>query len=164
MVGSKEDKDLAERVLRSIRQDVGLRAYEMNVRAHEGIVHLGGIVDVLAEKMRAEDIAARVSGVVSVENDLTVCTDGQITDGDVSFEVAEELRLDPHVDIGQVYAESKEGIVHLRGDVDTLADERAAIIAAAKARGVKEVVSHLDVVGGGRLDGPSVTKIGTADG
>lgn len=158
MALSEEDRHLAERVLESIKQDASLRAYEINVTARDGVVHLGGIVDVLAEKMRAEEMAARVDGVAAVENDLTVCTDEQITDDDVNFEVSEELRLDPRVDIGRVYAESKRGVVHLYGEVGSLADRQAAITAAARARGVKEVVSHLEVTGGKGLDDPTITN------
>ena len=158
MALSEEDRHLAERVLKSIKQDAGLCAYEINVTARDGVVHLAGIVDVQAEKMRAEEIAARLDGVAAVENDLTVCADGQVTDDDVNFEVSEELRLDPRVDFGRVYAESKRGVVHLYGKVDSLADRQAAISAAARARGVKEVVSHLEVAGGKGLDDPTITN------
>ncbi len=69
--------------------------YGIKVSSSNGVVRLQGIVDVFAEKMRAEDIAARVSGVTHIENNLTVSTDGRITDEDINFEVAEELRLAP---------------------------------------------------------------------
>lgn len=157
-MGTREDEELAGRVLESIKQDKGLSAYEISVRALDGAVHLSGVVDVLVEKMRAGDIASRVTGVDSVENGLTVCTDGQITDDDVAFEVAEELRLDNNVDTSRVHGESSKGVVHLHGHVDSLAHERAAITAAARARGVKEIVSHLAVEGGDRADDPGLTS------
>lgn len=163
MGSSDDDRRLAESVLESIRQDDGLRAYEINVTARDGVVHLGGVVDVLAEKMRAEEVAAKVDGVVAVENDLAVCTDGQITDDDVDFEVSEELRLDPRVDAVRVYAESKHGVVHLYGKVDSPGDRHAAITAAARARGVKDVVSHIEVTGGNGGDDSTVTGLVRAE-
>jgi len=141
----ERDRQLTMKVLKAIRDDAGLQGYEINVTARDGVVHLGGIVDVLAEKARAEEIASGVDGVVAVENDLTVCTDGAITDADVAFEVSEELRLDPKVDTGQIYAESQRGTVHLYGKADSPVAEQAAITAASRARGVEEVVSHIRV-------------------
>ncbi|MCR4402853.1 MAG: BON domain-containing protein [Firmicutes bacterium] len=161
-----EDRRLAETVLESIRNDDGLSAYEINVSAHDGVVRLGGIVDVLAEKMRAEEVAAKVEGVVAVENDLTVCTDGQITDDDVDFEVSEELRLDPQVNVARIYAESKRGVVHLYGEADSLDRRNAAVAAAARARGVKDIVSHIKVTGederGGPIEGDRAGVKGTS--
>ncbi|MGE5594255.1 MAG: BON domain-containing protein [Betaproteobacteria bacterium] len=144
---NEEDRQLTEKVLKSIREDAGLSGYKINVTVRDGVVHLGGIVDVLAQKMRAEGIASGVDGVVAVENDLSVCTDGRITDDGVAFEVSEELRLDPNVDTGRIYAESKRGTVHLYGEANSPVAERAAVTAAARARGVKEVVSHVEAAG-----------------
>mgnify|MGYP000853429797 FL=1 len=138
-----DDKHLALRVHSSIMDDPGLRAYGIKVSSNKGVVRLQGIVDVLAEKMRAEEIASGVSGVTRIENNLTVSTDGRITDDDVNFEVAEELRLAPNVDITKVYGESKKGVVHLYGNVDEPSEAKAAVRAAAKARGVKDIVSHI---------------------
>lgn len=138
-----DDKHLALRVHSSIMDDPGLRAYGIKVSSSKGVVRLQGIVDVLAEKMRAEEIASGVSGVTRLENNLTVSTDGRITDDDVNFEVAEELRLAPNVNISKVYGESKKGVVHLYGDVDDPGEAKAAVWAAAKARGVKDIVSHI---------------------
>jgi hyperosmotically inducible protein len=138
-----DDKYLALKVHSSIMDDPGLRPYGIKVSSSKGVVRLQGIVDVFAEKMRAEDIAASVSGVTRIENNLTVSTDGRITDDDINFEVAEELRLTPNVDISKVYGDSKKGVVHLYGDVDSPDEAKAAIWAAAKARGVKDIVSHI---------------------
>ncbi len=138
-----DDKYLALKVHSSIMDDPGLRAYGIKVSSSNGVVRLHGIVDVFAEKMRAEDIAARVSGVTHIENNLTVSTDGRITDEDINFEVAEELRLAPNVDITKIYGDSKKGVVHLYGDVNHPDEAKAAVWAAAKARGVKDIVNHI---------------------
>jgi hyperosmotically inducible protein len=138
-----DDKYLGLKVHSSIMDDPGLRPYGIKVSSSKGVVRLQGIVDVFAEKMRAEEIAASVSGVTRIENNLTVSTDGRITDDDINFEVAEELRLAPNIDISRVYGDSKKGVVHLYGDVNDPGEAKAAIWAAAKARGVKDIVSHI---------------------
>lgn len=138
-----DDELLSSEIQASITADPGLRPYGIKVSSRKGIVLLEGIVDVLAEKMRAGEIASCVQGVTGIENNLTISTDGKITDSDVNFEVSEELRLAPDVDISKVYGESKKGVVHLKGDVDSPAEAKAAIWATAKARGVKDIVSHI---------------------
>lgn len=138
-----DDKYLALKVHSSIMDDPGLRVYGIKVSSSNGVVRLQGIVDVFAEKMRAESIAVRVSGATHIENNLTVSTDGRMTDEDINFEVAEELRLAPDVDITKVHGDSKKGVVHLYGDVDHPDEAKAAVWAVAKARGVKDIVSHI---------------------
>ena len=138
-----DDKHLALKVHSSIMDDPGLRAYGIKVSSREGVVRLQGIVDVFAEKMRAEEIASGISGATRIENNLTVSTDGRMRDEDVNFEVAEELRLAPDIDISRIYGDSKKGVVHLYGDAESPDEAKAAVWAAAKARGVKDIVSHI---------------------
>ena len=153
-----DDKYLALKAHSSIMDDPGLRPYGIKVSSNKGVVRLQGIVDVFAEKIRAEDIAASVNGVTRIENNLTVSTDGRVTDDDIDFEVAEELRLAPNVDISRVYGDSKKGVLHLYGDVDSPDEAKAAIWAAAKARGVKDIVSHIAGTRGTEITGRSIPR------
>ena len=47
------------------------------------------------------------------------------------------------MDISKIYGESKKGVVHIHGEVGSRHEAEAAIWAAAKARGVKDIVSHI---------------------
>lgn len=155
---ARNDDKISKKVLAAIKQDVELRAYHYNVDTIDGEVHLQGVVDVLAEKERAGEIARGVEGVTGVENGLTVSTDGAITDSDVEFEVAEELHLDHRFDAARISAESHKGAVHLRGEVKTLAEAEAAKEAASRARGAKQVISELKVGAGERVDDATLTN------
>ncbi|HHV62618.1 MAG TPA: BON domain-containing protein [Firmicutes bacterium] len=129
----------------ALEDDEGMRPYGINVEARGGKVRIWGIVDTLSEKNRAEEIARSIPGVVEVENDITISTDGEISDSGVEFEAREELAAEPGVDLRDVGAYSGGGIVILKGEVETEAEKQAAIRAASKARGVREVVTQLRV-------------------
>ena len=142
----KQDQELTDKVQSLINSDQDLAGYLVQGRSRGGIIHLQGIVDVLAEKYRAEELLKQIPGVVGVENGITVSTDGDINDQSVEFEVNEEINADPRVQLKEVEVQSDSGVVHLRGEVRTLAEAKAAEVAASRSRGVKEVVSELRVV------------------
>ena len=153
MTGNEEK--LAARVLREL-DEAGLGAYGLKARCSGSLLTLQGIVDVLAEKIRAEEIAGRIPGIGRVENAITVCTDGSVDDEDVAMEVAEELAADPaRTGVG---AEVSGGCVKLVGQVPTAAAAASAIAAAAKARGVREVASELSLAPEAATDDPSLVN------
>ncbi|HEY8344148.1 MAG TPA: BON domain-containing protein, partial [Bacillota bacterium] len=116
----------------------------LQVRERDGTVYLQGVVDVFAEKEEAERLIRNIPGVKRVENGITVCTDGAINDEDIQFEVSEELLGDPQVP-ETVGSEVVKGRVRLVGEVKNLAEKEAAIKAAGRARGVREVNSELQI-------------------
>lgn len=139
------DRDLTGKIRAALARENLLRPYDLKVKVVDTVAHLQGIVDVLTEKTRAGEVARAVAGVTSVDNAITVCTDGAIDDGDVLFEVSEELRADPRLE--HLGAEVHNGSVRLMGQVDTLTDEAHAIRVASSARGVREVHSDLRIEG-----------------
>ena len=140
---SNPDEKLARQVEAKLREDRGLGSYGLKVSVHQGKVTLQGVVDVLADKKRARKLAAEVPGVRSVEDAITLSTDGTIDDADVQMEVAEELAADPRVDPRQIGARVEGGVVHLEGRAPYQGMVRAAVEAGARARGVRDVVSHV---------------------
>lgn len=152
---TQDEAELAARVQEALAR-AGLGCYALKVRCQGRTVRLQGIVDVLAEKLAAGDIAGRVPGAAAIENDITVCTDGPIDDGDVAAEVAEELAIDP--DGLPVGAAIRGGRVRLRGKVATAAAAADAVIAASMARGVREVTSEIKLADGAARDDPSLVN------
>lgn len=140
-----QDKGLTDRVQSILDADQDLSGYDVRALARNGVIYLEGIVDVLAEKWRASQLASQIAGVEKIDNAITISTDGQINDKSVEFEVAEELNADPRVQLKDVEIVSKQGTVHLKGKVRTLSEAHAAVSSAAKSRGVKQVVNQLVV-------------------
>lgn len=141
--GEEVERELEQAVRAAIEADPGMKGYDVQVKARGGEVVLTGVVDVLAEKERLRSIAAAVPGVERVEEDIAVSTDGALDDRDVEMEVSEELAAHPALDLKDVGVEVKGGVAHLVGRVADSAEESLAMQTAAKARGVKEVRSHL---------------------
>lgn len=126
-----------------------LRNDDIRIETRNGEVTLFGFVDVLAEKWAAGEITAQVPGVVSVDNSLTVAIDNQLQDSEITELVIEKLQADPRIDLYQLAATVKNGVVYLEGDVDTIAEEAAAKEISARVPNVKEVVSYVHVGRGG---------------
>jgi hyperosmotically inducible protein len=71
-----DDGALTAKVKTAMLADPSLKALEINVDTKDGTVTLKGGVESQAQKDHATDIAQGVSGVKSVDNNLTVKTTG----------------------------------------------------------------------------------------
>lgn len=67
-----EDSRTAERVREALAGGTDYKYDGVKVIANHGVVHLSGLVNTRAQLKSAEEIAAKVVGVKSVENNLTV--------------------------------------------------------------------------------------------
>ena len=134
--------ELARKVKEALMERTRSTGVDVKVEVRgEGMIRLAGIVDVLSERVAAEDIARRVPGVSKVINDLTVSMDGQFTDKHIEKEVVERLGSRPET--AGVGARVSQGVVTLLGRVENLARARAAVRLAERTRGVREVRSEL---------------------
>lgn len=136
-------EELTEKINQVLQEDQGLGVYALKARVYQdGIVQIQGIVDVLEEKHHAEVLVSHLPGVKKVENDITVCTDGAVNDGDVAFEVSEELRANPEIP-ESVGVRVFGGQAQLVGSVSSRSEVNEAIETAGKARGVRQVNHQL---------------------
>lgn len=144
-------------------KDTGLSPNsDIKVETRNGEVILSGIVDVLAEKWAAAEVAARIPGVVEIDNSITVAIDRQLDDNEISELIQEKLCADPRMDLHQLTATVKDGVVYLEGNVGTLAEEQLAKDISAKTRGVKEVISYLSA-GHGDFDLDDATVVNAVE-
>ncbi|MCL6638851.1 MAG: BON domain-containing protein [Firmicutes bacterium] len=145
------DEVLKNRVQAFLDSDAGTKVYGIKADVTGGKVYLAGIVDTLSEKERLGRLVSGLEGVRGVENGVSISTDGAIDDEDVTMEVMEELESDPQVDLRHVGARSVKGTVFLTGRINSREEETAAVNAASRARGVRNVVSRLDMETAGEL-------------
>jgi hyperosmotically inducible protein len=68
----RDDKDLASRVSRALRDNPDYKFDEVSVIAVKGTVQLSGFVDTSDQKSRAGDIARGIDGAKDVANNITV--------------------------------------------------------------------------------------------
>ena len=67
-----DDSTITGKVKAKILEDPQLKVMQVTVETYKGVVQLSGFVDSYDTKKRAEQVAASVSGVVSVKNDLII--------------------------------------------------------------------------------------------
>jgi hyperosmotically inducible protein len=67
-----DDSTITARVKAAFVQDQNIKANDISVTTHKGIVQLSGFVDSDRQKTRAEEIAEGIPGVKSVQNEIAV--------------------------------------------------------------------------------------------
>ena len=68
--GTLGDEAIAEAILRELREDATTTALRVDVQVREGVVRLRGSVADVIDSQNAEEVAARVPGVVEVVDEL----------------------------------------------------------------------------------------------
>lgn len=147
--GRASDSQIARSVWDAVARDAYLNRKDISVSVINGKVYLKGAVDSECERLRAEDVASRVKGVVEIENKLVVNgnRDKKKDDWEIKQDIEEELWWDPFVERGEVSVSVEKGVAELRGTVDTWS-ERAAAEADAYQGGALDVRNHLRVKAG----------------
>ncbi len=147
------DKQIENKLHTSLMRDPYVERYEINVDVINGVAHLYGQVDTYFEKAQAEDVASRVVGVVSVNNNLIVEEDLEpyvyepytggvdiydydwydyqpnrtyLSDLEIKSEIKDELWWSPFVDANDVNVTVDEGVASLSGTVDSWSEYHAA--------------------------------------
>lgn len=138
---NETNKDLGDRVKEALLRDTRSAGVDIQARAVNGKVTLTGIVDVLAEKQAAEEIAREVPGVAEVENSITVSTDGAIDDGEIQETLTRRL-ADEGLGVG---AEVHKGNAELLGTAEDQEEKEQAIEVAQSTRGVKGIMDRVEV-------------------
>lgn len=142
MMSKYQDQEMQRDIQSLIDRTNGLKDYGIKNLVQKGEVHLMGMVDTLHERRQLHELVSRVKGIRSIENGVTISTDGQINDGEVTAEVYEEF-ANNDVNVKHIGAESRGGTVYLVGHADSQEEVENAIEAATRARGVRDVMSQV---------------------
>lgn len=168
----RSDAVVGRAVHEALLRDPLVDRFDLRVRVRNGTVHLYGTVDSGFERACADDVAARVRGVVAVENHITVTDDAIVSfdpyvddwpihlqpwyryqpaatftpDAEIARRIREELWWSPFVDESRVAVQVADGTATLSGKVDSNA-ERLAAIENAYDGGAVWVVDELAVAG-----------------
>jgi len=137
------DDIIVDQIKDQLEEKMQASAMDINVFCKDGVVHISGIVDVLAEKHTAEDIARGIEGIKKLENKITVAMDGNFTDKHMEKEVLNKLRKNDK--LNGVGAKIEDGVANLIGTAQTLKDSKFACELASEIRGIKDVVNNIKV-------------------
>jgi osmotically-inducible protein OsmY len=98
------------------RRDAEMNALDIGVAVNDHHVRLSGTVDSMGQKVRAENIASQIEGVLTLDNRIAVKAKADITsDADMKAAIADELFWSPYVDSDRIGVTVKDGQAILKG-------------------------------------------------
>ncbi|SHK18180.1 BON domain-containing protein [Paramaledivibacter caminithermalis] len=156
-----QDDVIVDKIKDQLEEKMQESAMDINVFCKDGYVHLSGIVDVLSEKIKSEDIVRSIDGVRKIENKITVAMDSNITDKHMEKEIVSRLRKNEA--LNGVNTKVNDGVSNLIGSTRTLKEAKEACSLASKTRGIKDVVNNIKIESYGEYDDSTISsKVGTA--
>jgi osmotically-inducible protein OsmY len=143
----KIDTDLRRDVLDELEWEPSIDAAEIGVASHKGVVTLTGDVKSYAEKLTAERVTKRVSGVKAIANDINVRLPGSAerTDADIAAVAVDALNWITSIPKGRVKVAVSKGWITLEGEVDWRYQKDAAFNAVHHLVGVKGVTNLISL-------------------
>jgi len=139
------DEAIRNDIISALAYDPAADSYEIDVTVDDGVATLTGEVESWQEKRLAEKVAAGVSGVMGIENEILVDYKTERPDREIEPEIKRALRWDTLVDDALIDVSVNDGNVTLSGIVGSAAEKRLARYDAWVA-GVRSVdASELEV-------------------
>lgn len=139
-----KDQTIDDWVKLALRDDPRVNALNLDASVDDGVVTLQGTVKDLAAKSFALEEARKLSGVRAVIDDISVEPDDR-PDLEISADVVARLVGSPDLGPKRLDVDATEGIVTLRGTVDSWNEKQEADLLASEVRGVREVQNDLAI-------------------
>jgi len=137
------DRELTEIITTQLESSYEVPADEISVETKDGIATLNGSTSNLLAKRKAKEITQSISGVLGVVNNLKVTATR--TDSLVDRDVDKALATDPATEKWQINADVNNGVVTLKGAVDSWQERKLADLIASRVKGVKEINNNIIV-------------------
>jgi osmotically-inducible protein OsmY len=143
----RTDIQIQRDVIDELRWDPRIRATELGVAEHDGVVTLSGTVSSYAEKWAAERAAERVIGVKAVASEIVVelPTAHVHTDSEVAHRILDAFRWDVQVPDKKLQVIVAKGWVQLDGEVEWQFQKDAAARAVRNIIGVRGLTNSIKV-------------------
>jgi osmotically-inducible protein OsmY len=142
-IDGRADADTEAAVIAALIDDGKVPAAGIDVDANGTTVTLSGLVDVAAQRDRAERVALRVGGVEHVVNELRVFL--TVSADEVAARVTDAIGVDAIVGADRISVDVRDNDVTLTGTVGSPEHRAAALAAAADSPGVMDVHDGLTV-------------------
>ena len=139
------DLDILGAVEEEFLADPGINSNRIIVTVADRVVTLSGEVSSILEKQRAARLAAAVRGVALVVNDLEVDPVGVVTDEELKQRVRDALLINPATEAFEIRVTADEGVVELRGTVESFPEKTLAETVAKSVRGAKDVINLIEI-------------------
>lgn len=142
----RSDEEIRRDVLDALANDARVDESGINVDVVEGTVYLTGVALSAPEKRVAKEVASRIKGVLSVEDEIQVSPLARRPDDEIERDVVRALTRDVWVDASRLQVRVDDGVVYLSGTVEDSTSRSAAEDDAWSVRGVTEVVNDIAVM------------------
>jgi len=139
------DSQIESAIKERLAMDGRINSKGIEVKVNHGTVTLSGDIETIHEKALAENLVASTYGAKAVVNNLVVRPPVS-KDDEIRKAIEEAVKSTPVLQKQDIQVNVSEGVVTLKGTVDTLAQSLAAENAAKTARGAVNVVNMLKVV------------------
>ena len=139
------DSEIKSNIEQAFTWDNDLYPFNVSVDLVAGWVTLGGTVDAFWKKVRAEDMAFGMRGVVGVTNKIAVVPTQTIGDESLAETIINALDRNVNVNVDDINVTVENGTVALNGTVPSWSAKRAAYDTARYTLGVKEVKDQTTV-------------------
>jgi len=143
--GYKSDDEIKETLLLAYAYDPRVSVFNPAVDVRHGMVTLTGVVDNLKAKQAAEDVAKYTRGVLWVKNFLKVRPNNPIADDALTRKVEMAVHEDVFINRFLVSISVRDGVVVLRGSVESHFQKDQAEDAVSGVKGVIAVKNKLTV-------------------
>jgi len=153
------DRDITTAIESDFLVDPAVPFHSIEVEVANGIATLSGSVDTIQARNRAAELAQTIKGVRAVVNDVSV-TPVRRSDAELQRDVEWALINDPATDSYEVAVDAKDGLVTLKGQVDSWQEKQLVERVVEGVRGVKEIRNRIEFeVPAARLDSELESEI-----
>ncbi|HSF08190.1 MAG TPA: BON domain-containing protein [Nitrospirales bacterium] len=142
----------AEAIRTAFTYEPRLQDSDIDVRVVEGTAFLIGIVDNLAAKYAAEETTRNTEGIWRVRSFIKVRPPVRLPDRDLEKRVREAFNQHPLINGYEIKISANSGKVSLEGYLNSPTEISQTVRAAARVKGVIDVVNYLQIQSPGKLD------------
>ncbi|CAI8702792.1 hyperosmotically inducible periplasmic protein [Pseudomonas chlororaphis] len=135
------DDTIANRALNILNWSSGVPEGDIKIMVQNGWITLEGEVDWQYQKETAERAVRKLSGVVGVDNQLTLRP--RVDAGDIRQRIEDALKRNAEIDAKAIHIKVDGDVVKLEGKVHLWRERQIAERAAWSVPGVRKVDDHL---------------------
>lgn len=145
LVHPDDDAFIQSEVFHILDANANIDASKVYVDCHHGLITITGTVDAYWKRGFAEDLASGVTGVIDIDNQLSIVPTHKASDEEIAESVMGALARDIRVVAEDVNVVVENGVVKLSGSLPDYPAREAALGAAIYTPGVIDVEDHMTV-------------------
>lgn len=138
------DKDITHAIETELLVAEDVPSHLIDVSIQNGVVTLSGSVTSILARDRAVELAGMIKGVRSVVDQIDVAPIPR-SDDEIRKDVKDALLFDPATESFDIEVSVLDGVVTLRGEVESFAERNLCARVAKGIRGVKDLKNLIDV-------------------